>query len=76
MLLSELKAGDKALVKSFDDLTAEVRKKLMIMGLLPKTELRLIRKAPMGDPLMVEVRGVGIALRLAIAEKIMVEESA
>ncbi|WP_140198561.1 FeoA family protein, partial [Vibrio parahaemolyticus] len=48
-------------------------KKLMVMGLLPNTEVKVIRRAPMGDPLQVEVRGVSVALRETIAQKIEVE---
>ncbi|HBC2047614.1 TPA: FeoA domain-containing protein, partial [Vibrio cholerae] len=52
-----------------------VRKKLMVMGVLPNTEVVLIRRAPMGDPLQVEVRGVSIALRENIAANIDVERA-
>ncbi|TOP23835.1 ferrous iron transport protein A [Vibrio parahaemolyticus] len=56
-----------------DGLSSDVRKKLMVMGLLPNTEVKVIRRAPMGDPLQVEVRGVSVALRETIAQKIEVE---
>ena len=49
------------------------RKKLMVMGLLPQTEITVVRFAPLGDPLQVRVRGVDIALRKKIAEDIEVE---
>lgn len=45
----------------------------MVMGILPDTEIRLIRRAPMGDPLQVEVRGVSLAVRENIAAQIEVE---
>ncbi|GAK23608.1 ferrous iron transport protein A [Vibrio sp. JCM 19052] len=47
----------------------------MVMGLLPNTEVKVIRRAPMGDPLQVEVRGVSVALREAIAQNIEVERA-
>ncbi|CSB70182.1 ferrous iron transport protein A [Vibrio cholerae] len=47
----------------------------MVMGVLPNTEVVLIRRAPMGDPLQVEVRGVSIALRENIAANIDVERA-
>ncbi|EGR2054429.1 ferrous iron transport protein A [Vibrio parahaemolyticus] len=56
-----------------DGLSSDIRKKLMVMGLLPNTEVKVIRRAPMGDPLQVEVRGVSVALRETIAQKIEVE---
>ena len=54
-------------------MTSDVRKKLMIMGMLPDTNVTVLRKAPFGDPLQVQVRGVSLALRNAIAEQIDVE---
>lgn len=45
----------------------------MVMGLLPHTEITVVRLAPLGDPLQVRVRGVDIALRKKIAEDIEVE---
>ncbi|MDN3613492.1 ferrous iron transport protein A [Vibrio gallaecicus] len=72
MKLSQLEQGKTASVVNLADLTSDVRKKLMVMGLLPNTEIKLIRRAPMGDPLQVEVRGVSIAIRQSIAELIEV----
>ncbi|GAL14488.1 ferrous iron transport protein A [Vibrio astriarenae] len=72
MKLSQLNPGQTATVDGLNQLDTLVRKKLMVMGLLPTTEIRVVRRAPMGDPLQVEVRGVSIALRNAIAEKIEV----
>ncbi|CAH0540798.1 FeoA family protein [Vibrio marisflavi] len=74
MKLSQLQQGQCATIQGFDQLTNDVRKKLMIMGILPNTEVTLIRRAPMGDPLQVEVRGVSIAVRNSIAESILVGE--
>ncbi|NOH62058.1 FeoA family protein [Vibrio sp. RE88] len=73
MKLSDLTQGQKATITGFSELSNEVRKKLMVMGLLPQTPVTLIRKAPMGDPLQVEVRGVSLAVRTNIANSIHVE---
>lgn len=54
-------------------LSNEVRKKLMVMGVLPNTPVTVIRRAPMGDPLQLEVRGVSLAVRETIANDIEVE---
>ena len=37
--------------------------RLMEMGLLPGTEVRFVRRAPLGDPMEVEVRGFHLSLR-------------
>ncbi len=73
MKLSELAQGQCATVRAFLSLSIDVRKKLMVMGILPDTEIRLIRRAPLGDPLQVEVRGVSLAVRENIAAQIEVE---
>ncbi|MGF1695930.1 ferrous iron transport protein A [Vibrio kyushuensis] len=73
MKLSELNQGESAVIQSFLSLSLETRKKLMVMGVLPNTPVTLIRRAPMGDPIQVDVRGVSLALRENIAAEILVE---
>lgn len=73
MKLSQMKAGERGVILALEGLSDSVRKKLMVMGVLPNTSVILIRRAPMGDPLQVEVRGVSIALRENIAAQIQVE---
>ncbi|MCJ2375687.1 ferrous iron transport protein A [Vibrio sp. ZSDZ34] len=73
MKLSELTAGQTARVAKMSGLSNEVRKKLMVMGVLPNTPVTVIRRAPMGDPLQLEVRGVSLAVRETIANDIEVE---
>ncbi|WJG25309.1 FeoA family protein [Vibrio furnissii] len=75
MKLSDLKAGESGQILALNGLSTDVRKKLMVMGLLPNTHVTLIRRAPMGDPLQVEVRGVSIAVRESIAAAIDVEKA-
>ncbi|AEA79018.1 ferrous iron transport protein A [Vibrio cholerae VC0101557] len=70
-----MQAGERGIILALDGLSDTVRKKLMVMGVLPNTEVVLIRRAPMGDPLQVEVRGVSIALRENIAANIDVERA-
>ena len=47
--------------------------RLMELGMLPGTEVRCIRMAPLGDPLEFEVRGYNLSLRKAEAATIAVE---
>ncbi|EGR0540066.1 ferrous iron transport protein A [Vibrio cholerae] len=75
MKLSQMQAGERGIILALDGLSDTVRKKLMVMGVLPNTEVVLIRRAPMGDPLQFEVRGVSIALRENIAANIDVERA-
>ncbi|ELR67346.1 Ferrous iron transport protein A [Photobacterium marinum] len=73
MKLSDLSCGANGIVTEMSALPSATRKKLMVMGLLPNTEVTVIRVAPLGDPLQVRVRGVDIALRKQIAANIEVE---
>lgn len=47
--------------------------RLREMGLVPGTEVRLVRRAPMGDPIQFEVRGYHLSLRAADAGRVEVE---
>jgi ferrous iron transport protein A len=51
-----------------------VEQKLRQLGLLPGNSLRLVRKAPLGGPVLVEVDGRTIAIGRGVAAKIIVEE--
>ena len=67
--LKDMQPGQKGIVATF---TAEERERLrlMEMGLLPGTEIRFVRRAPLGDPLEVEVRGFHLSLRAQEAASI------
>lgn len=49
------------------------RRRLMEMGLLPGTPLRLVRRATIGGLLEVEVRGCFLSLRHSEAENLLLE---
>ncbi len=49
------------------------RRRLMEMGLLPGTMVRLVRKVDVGNLLELEVRGCHVSLRPAEASRILVE---
>jgi ferrous iron transport protein A len=53
-----------------------VDQRLMALGLLPGMVLKLVRKAPLGDPLAIEFCGQVVSLRLAEAENLIVDVSA
>ena len=73
MKLVQLEDGAVATVTNMSLLSADIRKKLMVMGVLPQTKITVIRRAPMGDPLQISVRGTSLALRKQLAEQIEVE---
>ncbi len=69
--LSELKPGQKAVIKNFTN--AETYLKLMEMGCVPGEDIMVEQKAPFGDPISVKVSGYSLSLRLNEAEDIQVE---
>ena len=42
---------------------AGIRRRLLEMGLTPGTMVRVVRFAPLGDPIDIEVRGYHLSLR-------------
>lgn len=71
--LSELKPGQKAVIKSFTN--TETYLKLMEMGCVPGESILIEQIAPFGDPISVKVSGYFLSLRLNEAEDIEVEIS-
>jgi ferrous iron transport protein A len=70
--LSEIKIGNCATVTSISD--SSIRLKLMEMGLLPGREVTVLFRAPLGDPIAIDVNGYILSLRLDEAAMIHVEE--
>ncbi|MBM3906592.1 MAG: ferrous iron transport protein A [Gemmatimonadetes bacterium] len=74
LALDELTAGERAVIVSLDCPPA-VTRRLMELGLIPGTEVELIRRAPLGDPIEIAVRGVHLSLRRSEARHIDVRAS-
>lgn len=70
--LSDLPIGSSAKLVEFPH-SGSAFLRLREMGLLPGTTLKLLRTAPMGDPLEIKVRGYNLTLRKSEADHIMVE---
>ncbi len=61
--IEKLQPGDRARVVSYGGSDKEYRRKLLSMGLTRGTELRFVKRAPLGDPIEIEVRGFALTLR-------------
>jgi ferrous iron transport protein A len=68
---ADLKKGEEAYIKGYTDSVVSLR--LMEMGCLPGTVIRLLYKAPFGDPIAIDVAGYNLSLRLSEASGIIVE---
>ena len=75
MTLKDLKIGKSGLVKVVGG-EKVLRRRLLEMGITPRTTVTVKKAAPMGDPIELLLRGYVLSLRLEDAEKIIVEELA
>lgn len=71
--LHSLKPGEKARVVHLHAGCA-IRQRLIDMGILPGVEVEMIRKAPLGDPIEVRLRGFSLSLRNSEAKTIEIEK--
>ena len=67
--LAELAVGATATVAGVSE-ADEISIRLMEMGLVPGTELRVLGVAPLGDPLEIEVRGYRLSIRKSEAARV------
>ena len=70
--LSQLPVGARATIREFPG-RGPAFLRLREMGVLPGTTITLVRTAPLGDPLEVQVRGYSLTLRKSEAEHVEVE---
>ena len=72
MNLAELKRGESAKIIKIGKI-GELKSRLSAMGVITGTEIKLERKAPLGDPQEYIIRGTAIAIRKEDAKNIEIE---
>lgn len=72
MTLDKLKVGQKAKIKHLGGQGA-IRRRLLDLGLTPNTTINIVKVAPLGDPILVHLRGYQLTLRKEEARHIHVE---
>lgn len=72
MPLHKLKVGQHGIVVRVGG-QGPVRRRIMDMGLVSGTEVKVVRVAPLGDPIEFEVKGYNLSLRKDEASNIIVE---
>lgn len=72
MTLKELAIGKSAVITAVGGEGA-LRQHFLDMGVIPGTEVTLVKYAPMGDPMEIRLHGYTLTLRLADADQITVE---
>ena len=71
-LLSEFSVGERGSVKAVSG-EGKMRRRLFDMGVTPGAEVFLRKKAPLGDPLEVTIRGYELTLRKTEAACVVME---
>ena len=73
MTLDQLKVGNSADIITVGGEGA-LRRRLLDMGLTPRTRVMVRKVAPMGDPIELNLRGYELTIRLEDARKIEITE--
>ena len=73
MTLKDLPIGEKAVITAVGGAGA-LRQHFLDMGVLPGTEVSVVKLAPMGDPMELRIHGYELTLRIADAAQIEVSQ--
>ena len=71
-ILAEYKVGESGTIKNVSG-ERRIRRRLFDMGITPGTNVYLRKKAPLGDPIEITIRGYELTLRKTEAECILTE---
>ena len=70
--LDQFKIGETGLIKKVEG-EGRLRRRLFDMGVTPGATIYLRKKAPLGDPLEVTIRGYELTLRKSEANLVILE---
>ena len=70
--LADLAPGEGGTIARVESETG-IGRRLLDLGFIPGTPVRVIRRAPLGDPVSFEIRGTRMCLRRSEARRIWVE---
>ena len=73
MSLNEVKEGKSCIIKKLGG-DRKIIQKFLDMGFVPNSHLKLVRNAPLQDPIEVNIKGYNIAIRRSEAAHIEVEK--
>ncbi len=71
--ITELTPGDRARLMSYGATDAQYRRRLLSLGVTCGTEFVVIRMAPLGCPIQIDVRGTSLTLRKEEASQLILE---
>lgn len=70
--LSEFKIGERGIIKIVNG-EGRLRRRLFDMGVTPGAHIKLIKKAPLGDPIEINIRNYELTLRKDEASLVVME---
>lgn len=70
--IKDIKIGETCIVKSINN-QGILKRRLIDMGVTPGVVVKLVKKAPLGDPIQISLRGYELTIRKSEAKNIMVE---
>ncbi|MBO8415348.1 MAG: ferrous iron transport protein A [Proteobacteria bacterium] len=70
--LDLLENGQSAVVKAVHGENTSLRRRLLDMGITKGTEVSLVRTAPLGDPIELNLRGYSLTIRKSDAHLVEV----
>lgn len=72
--IKDLSPGQEAVLAGYTEVESGYKRRLLAMGLTKGTKVKLLKIAPLGDPVEVEVRGFNLSLRKAEADALILEK--
>lgn len=73
MYITELEAGDKVRLIDFGATEPQYRRRLLSLGVTRGIEFLVVRIAPLGCPVQIDVRGTSLTLRKHEASHLILE---
>ncbi len=74
MKIKDFAVGSNLKVTGYDKSQKAYRQKLLSMGLVKGTDFKIVRVAPMGDPVELKIKSFNLSLRKDEANALEVEE--
>ncbi|SDF76531.1 FeoA family protein [Sporomusa acidovorans] len=71
--LNQLRTGDKAVVTKVTG-SGAIKRRIIDMGLVAGTQIKVQKYAPLGDPMEIKVKNFNLSLRKSEAALIEVQE--
>ena len=72
ILLSNMKIGQKGIVKNLK-VEGLIKRRLFDMGITPGADIIMVKRAPLGDPIEITIRGYQLSLRKSEDINIIIE---